>query len=194
MPMGLVSDEEFEKELSKTSRTKTQEEESSGVIIDRPSRGRKEGDVEVPDSLRKVIAEDHLMNGRSSAVALAKEFGVSSSSVSAYAQGATSTASYKSPSQSLIAHINRTREKAVKKASKTLNAALGAISQEKLDYADAKDLAMIAKNMSAIIKDLEPPQVVADESKSSPQFIVYAPQFRKEESFEVIDLRAEEGK
>lgn len=189
MPIGLVSDDAFLKELSNT----TEKKEShvvEGTVVEKPVRGRKDGDNNVPDSLRALIGEESVINGRQSALEFAAEFGISASSVSAYAKGATSTTSYDSPSKSIIGHINKSRQRAIKRAGRTLNGALEAITQEKLDYADAKDLAVIAKNMSGIIKDLEPPQVQSESSDSkTPQFVIFAPTFRSESSFEVIDVK-----
>jgi hypothetical protein len=67
--------------------------------------------------------------------------------------------------------------------------ALSAITQEKLDYTDARDLSGIAKDMSAIIKNLEPPQIAGNNSEVNQQFVIYAPTFRREESFDVIDVK-----
>ena len=137
------------------------------IIIQKEKPGRKEGDTDVPESLRKIIGETHLLDGRQEALNLANNFGVSPSSVSAYAKGATSTASYNSPSQSLISHINKSRDRAIKRASRTLNSALSAITQEKLDDADAKDLASIGKT-AVIIKNLEPPPQQSEAMVSRP--------------------------
>jgi predicted transcriptional regulator len=190
MPIGVVSDVDFEKELSRTSgSTKPGGHVSPIQIIEKEKRGRSAGDVNVPDSLRKIIGETSVIEGRQSALALAESFGISPSSVSAYANGATSTKSYDTPSQSILSHINKSRARATKKASHVLNSALKAISQEKLDYTDARDLSGIAKDMSVIIKNLEPPPTQAESSnQSSPQFTIYAPQFRQENSFEIIKV------
>jgi hypothetical protein len=184
MAIGIVSDQELDGELSKLKGTS--KPGGKVEVLDRP--GRKEGDVNVPDSLRKVIGETSVINGRQEAIELASQFGISASSVSAYAKGATSTASYDSPTQSIISHINKSRHRAIKKAAHTLNSALGSITQEKLDYSDAKDLSSIAKDMSAIIKNLEPQSVPSSEDRQ-PQFVIFAPQFRKEETFEVITVQ-----
>ena len=187
MPIGIVSDQEFEKELE----SHKIEPQSVRVpeIIEEVKRGRKEGDNNVPESLRKIIGEESVINGRESAVQLARELGISPSSVSAYAKGATSTASYNSPNSGLVRHLNKSRARAVKKAGQVLRSALDSISQEKLDYADATDLSGIAKDMSVIIKNLEPQKEPESDGKpSSPQFIIYAPQFKKEESFQVIQV------
>lgn len=189
MSIGIVSDQQLEEELNNCNITQKKITPTSVVIEPELVRGRKEGDVNIPDSLRKIIGEESVINGRESALELAKDFGISGSSVSAYAKGATSTASYNTPASSIISHINKSRARHVKKASKVLHAALEAISQDKLDYTDAKDLAGIAKDMSAIIKNLEPATPAGEkDSPSTPQFVIFAPQFRDERSFESITV------
>jgi predicted transcriptional regulator len=160
-----------------------------GIIEDVPSRGRSKGDVNVPISLRAIIAEEHLMNGRSAALELAGELGISSSSVSAYANGSTSTASYNTPKSSIVSVVNKARERATKKAAKTLNAALGAITQQKLDYSDADKLSGIAKDMSVIIKNLEKQSDPGNQGNQTPQFVIFAPQFKKEENYDFITVQ-----
>lgn len=185
MPIGVVSDDELQQELDRLTRRVKE-----GTVVDKPVRGRSDGDNNVPDSLRKIIGEEAVINGRQSALQIAESFGISPSQVSAYAKGATSTATYDSPSQSLISHINKSRERAIKKASKTLNSALAAITQDKLDYTDARDLSGIAKDMSVIIKNLEPQSASPAEADSKqPQFVIFAPQFRDERTFEHITVQ-----
>ena len=178
MPIGIVSDSDFELELSKLSKTQNKKVPSSesvpsaqvietpsrGLIQEVPNRGRKEGDNNVPDSLRNLLAEEHFLNGRNEALSLARDFGISDSSVSAYAKGATSTTTYNEPKPSILNHIRKSRDRAIKRASRSLNGALSAITQEKLDNTDAKDLAVIAKNMSGIIKDLLPEDQSSNQS------------------------------
>jgi len=195
MPIGIVSQDQLEKELrSYNPKPLVVPDEVitgeiiEGTVITKDKKGRKEGDVNVPDSLRKIIGEEALLNGRESAVSLAQEFGISPSSASAYAVGSTSTASYHDPKPSIISHINKSRERAMKRAAKTLNAALGSITQEKLDYADADKLSGIAKDMSVIIKNLEP-KTEGPAEKTAPQFTIYAPQFRDERSYELIHVQ-----
>jgi transcriptional regulator with XRE-family HTH domain len=187
MPIGLVSDDLLKDELDRCSGV-SKRKVLEGTIVDKPSRGRADGDSNVPESLRKIIGETAVIDGRQAALDLAKDFGISPASVSAYANGATSTASYDSPNKELIAHINKSRARAIKKAQNTLNGALGAITQEKLDYTDAKDLASIAKDMTVVIKNLEPKSESDPAASNQPQFVIFAPQFRKEESFEIITV------
>lgn len=158
-------------------------------VEDIPRRGRKEGDNNVPDSLRKLIAETALMDGREAALQLARDFGISASSVSAYTNGATSTKTYDSPKESIVHHVNIIKERAIKRASRTLNGALKAISQDKLDNTDAKDLAGIARDMTVVIKNLSPDSSSeGSDGTKIPQFVVFAPQFRDERSFESITI------
>lgn len=192
MPIGLVSDDLLREELERLSgRKKESHKESHPDIQVIPKPGRREGDNNVPDSLRKIIGEESVINGRQAALQLAADFGISPSSVSAYANGATSTTTYDSPSKSIISHINKSRERAIKKAQKTLNGALSAITQEKLDYTDPKDLASIAKDMTVVIKNLEPPQQPVSDNPDvkAPQFVIFAPQFRDERTFETITVQ-----
>lgn len=199
MPVGLVSDDEFNAELVRIG-TKIPVptthvlpsalevlEPLEGTIEQVPSRGRSRGDNNVPSSLRAIIAETHLMDGRQAALELAGELGISPSSVSAYANGATSTSSYDKPKESIVSAVNKARQRATKKAAKTMNAALSAITQAKLDYTDADKLSGIAKDMSVIIKNLEP-KSVEPTGTATPQFTIYAPQFRDERSFEFIQV------
>jgi len=197
MAIGIVTDELFEEELKRHSPTRAPKTVPSvsevriPEVVNEPlpSRGRSEGDVNVPDSLRKLIGEEALLNGRPAAIALAASFGISASSVSAYTKGATSTSSYNQPKPSIVGHINKSRTRAIGRAQKTLNGALAAITQDKLDYSDARDLSAIAKDMSVVIKNLEPPQVPHDPTAQvQPQFTIYAPQFRDERSFEIITV------
>jgi len=198
MSIGLVSDDDFQQELERLSSTPTlptRNPPPTGVhpesavveVLDKP--GRKEGDNNVPDSLRQIIGEDAVINGRQSALSLASQFGISPSSVSAYAKGATSTTTYDTPSKSIIQHINKSRRRAISKAQKTLNGALEAITQEKLDYSDPKDLASIAKDMTVVIKNLEPPVPQQSDGSNQPQFTIFAPTFRDERSFETITVK-----
>lgn len=188
MPIGLVSDDDLAREIESLNQKVVPSTSRPRVeVLDKP--GRSSGDVNVPDSLRQIIGETAVIDGRQAALKLASDFGISPSSVSAYANGATSTASYDSPAKSIINHINKSRARAIKKASKTLNGALEAITQEKLDYTDAKDLSVIAKNMSGIIKDLEPSPESKVDGTSTPQFVIFAPQFRDERTFEHIEVK-----
>jgi hypothetical protein len=194
MPMGIVSDSDFDKELRNSNKTGKSESNQS-VTIQPPSisadivdvtRGRPNGAVEVPNGLRKLIGEESAVNGRQSALELAQSFGISPSSVSAYNAGATSTASYSdTPNRQ---HIDNAKQRVANVARKRLMGALRHITPEKLEGARVKDLAGIARDLSAVVKNMEPetPKIIGESGPKAPTFIFYSPQFRKEEHYDVV--------
>lgn len=190
--MGIVSDKDFNSELTKSSSDKKSPSEIKaptvspvieGQIVD-VNRGRPVGAVEVPNSLRKVIGEEAAINGRTSALELAQTFGLSPSSVSAYAHGATSTATYDETPNS--PHINSAKDKISKRARSRLMSALKHLTPEKMEGAKAKDLAGIAKDMAAVVRTMEPEVKGPTNVNNGPTFVFYSPQQRKEEAFDVV--------
>lgn len=180
MAMGIVSDEDFDKEITKVTPAK---------IISLPEKGRGNGNKEVPESLRKIIGETNELDSRQEALSIARMFGVSDSSVSAYAAGATSTSSYNTPDAELKNHIDDSKERIKKKARGRLFNALKHITDDKLKDAKVRDVSGVARDMAAIIRDMEPEKGSNDSGKQAPQFIFYAPTFRKEETFETIYVK-----
>jgi predicted transcriptional regulator len=179
MAMGLVSDEELERELKVNG--------NHGVVTVKDRSGRKEGDNNVPDSLRKVIAQDAIENGRNSALALARSVGVSDSSVSAYTNGSTSTASYNERNKELVEHTNKVKEQIAGKARTRLLQSLRAITPEKLQNAKLKDVSAVARDMSAIVKNMEPRDVDEAEGRGPKVNInIFAPARRKEEEYDTL--------
>lgn len=185
MPMGIVNDEDFEKEVNR-SPTPIVLPRTSIEQMERP--GRTKGDNNVPNSLRKIIGETHEIDGRQSALELAAQFGISPSSVSAYGNGSTSTASYDKPSESITNHITKVKEKISRKARSKLFKSLHYITDEKLENAKPEVLANVARSMSAIVKEMEPdtPKDSNTDGKSGPTFLVYSPQIRDERHYEMI--------
>lgn len=186
MGMGIVSDSEFNSELNKLSPIESNQSESNQnetKIVDM-NKGRGNGNKEVPNSLRKIIGETSEIYGRQEGLELAKQFGISSSSVSAYAHGSSSTSSY--DERPNVDHINQAKDKISKRARNKLLLALSHITQEKLEGSKARDLAGIARDMSAVVKNMEPDNPVGGNTKDSPTFIFYSPQMKKEETFDVI--------
>lgn len=198
MPLGIVSDSEFEDEYNNTNPSSKPSSSSplspetnesnniSGEVIDPKPLGRGKGNVEVPESLRKLIGETHNTNGREEALELASYYDISSSSVSAYGHGATSTASYHEHQPELKDHLVKSKERIIKRAHNKLLNTLSNITSDKLEKAKVKDLAVVAKALSGVIKDIEPSKL--DEAVDKrPQFIVYAPRMVKEEHYDVIN-------
>lgn len=188
MAMGIVSDSDFDSELDKLSGP------SKPVVPLVPEvipieRGRGEGSTEVPESLRKIIGEESVTNGRQQAVELAKQFGISPSSVSAYGVGATSTATYNErPNNSIITEA---REKVIKRARAKLHLALSHITKDKLESAGVRDIAGVAKDMSTIMANAESKNAKANsgEVDNTPRFVVYSPQFRQENHYETVVVK-----
>jgi hypothetical protein len=180
MPLGVVTDSELEAELENSN---SPNKVISGQVID-VNRGRGKGSVEVPNSLRKIIGETNELDSRGEAVDLASRFGISSSSVSAYANGATSTASYNdTPNKD---HINDAKVRVQKRARHKLHKALTHLTDDKLAEAKAGEIASVAKSMSSIIKEMEPEKESGGPIPNGPTFIFYSPQVRNENQFEVI--------
>lgn len=186
MPLGLVSDEEFEKESSRIDSNWTEAtKEKKPEVIDLPKKGRPEGSREVPESLRKIIGETSAIEGRQAGLELAKQFGISPSSTSAYANGSTSTASYNQPSEEIRDHINKSKERISKRARTKLLLALSEITPDKIAAAKLKDISGVAKDMSGIMKDMDTNDS-GEKGVNRPTFVFYAPQFRDERNFETI--------
>lgn len=203
MGMGVVSDNDFDAELTRNQPTNIAKPSipppsiqddlpqtliTPSEIVDAPKLGRGEGNVEVPNPLRQMIGEEAAINGREAGLALAKQFGISPSSVSAYTKGATSTSTYNDTPN--LPHILASKSRTSKRARSKMMAAMAHITPDKLANAKVGELATVAKMMSSIVKDMEPPTPVNPEGPTqNNQFNFYAPHFRSEESYEVVVAR-----
>jgi predicted transcriptional regulator len=156
VPLGVVNSADWDKEL-----------DSLEIRDQKIGRGSTR---QVPTSLRKVISDTAIKEGNTEAKALAKSFGLSDSSVSAYKHGATSTATYNEPDRELEEHVIATKNKVAKSAYTVLRSALNHITEDKLVDAKPSALSVIAVNMASV------------------QFVFYAPPQRTESDFEVIDV------
>lgn len=190
MPMGVVSSKDFAKELDNSS---VKDESPLPIpvprttVVDMERPGRKDGDNNVPNGLRQLIGVTAVEDGRQAALELAEKFGISPSSVSAYTEGATSTATIAdTPNKPAI---NDAKQRIAKKASKVLNRALLKITDEKLEATKAVELAQIARSMSGIVKDMEPEDDGNKGDKPEPVFQVFAPQLHQENYYETIVVR-----
>jgi hypothetical protein len=189
MPMGIVSEKDFDVEKEKLSTPNpvpTKTPSITGEIVD-VNRGRGKDSVEVPNTLRNIIGEEHATNGRQSAVELAQQFGISPSSVSAYGVGAVSTSTYDERRNG--GAIKEVKDRIAKRARGKLMRALHHITNDKLESANAKDLAGIAKDMSAVVRNMEPEEKGPATPNNGPTFVFYAPQFRDERHFDVVHAK-----
>ena len=177
MPMGIVSNDEFETELQRNgSKVITPE-----IVQD--DKGRGKGNNNVPESLRKIIGETSEIEGRQEALAIASMFDISPSSVSAYAKGATSTTTYNTPNKSIADYIRNRKDRISKKALRKLQSSLDSISSEALQKESPRNLAAIAKDMSAIVKNMEPEKDSGPTNQQNNQFIFYRPEISKLEDY-----------
>lgn len=178
MGMGIVSDADFEKEVGRAIPIVHE-----GVVIEQERPGRNEGDNNVPDSLRKIIGETAVLDGRDEALELADGFGISPSSVSAYSKGAKSTATIdETPNKEFI---EQSRTRVQNRARKILMQALGHITNDKLESEKPMVLAGIARQMSGIVKEQEP-ENPNDGKQPLAQFVIMCPPTRSEADYKII--------
>ena len=181
--MGIVSDKEFELEHKKLTIVVQPVIKPNGIVQD-INRGRGNGNVEVPNGLRRIIGETVISDGRQEALALGRTFGISPPSVSAYGIGATSTSSYdQQPNKPTIISA---KDRIAKSARAKLRQALSALTSDKLIDTKAVDLSTIARNMAGIVKQMEPDVPQNPNGSGGPTFVIYAPQFKQEDAFEVV--------
>lgn len=195
MPMGIVSDSDFEDELVKLGIVHPVKERAVSITIVPPmpaaatvediKRGRGDA-TNVPDIVREIVAKSAI-NGEGTGAEIAEAFGVSPSSVSAYKVGATSTTTYHRPDDELLSTVIGHRKNISRGARDTLLAALDSLTPEKLLNEKARDLAIIAKNMSGIIVDMEPP-LPPVHNQQNVQFVFMAPRVRSEDSYQIREV------
>jgi predicted transcriptional regulator len=185
MPLGILSDEAFEKELNRiNSNNESNESDDSDVIAEVVDINKGRGDKkEVPESVRKVIGEEKVLGSDSKE--LAEIFKVSESSVSAYGNGARSTANYNEGNGELKTHVDSIRDKIANKARVRLINAIHHITPEKLAESKIKDLSQIAKDMSVVIKNIEPQ---TNTPSLGVQFVFFAPKLKQESDYDVIAI------
>lgn len=193
MGMGIVSDKDFDGEFEKLNphlkpdTPRARVNETPATIVEELKKGRGDGNIEVPNALRNIIGQTAIEGGRQEAIELAKRFGISPSSASAYANGSTSTASYSErPNGSLI---NATKDKIAKRARGKLMLAISQITRDKLEAAGLRDVAAVAKDMSIVAKNMESSIEATDATKTGPTFVFYSPQVTEEKKFEVIQTK-----
>ena len=161
----------------------------TGEVIEREEvrpvqHGRGAGRENLTDDQRKIIAEEALVSGKT-IQEIAEQYGVSASSVSAYSNGVTSTKVYnEKKNESLESHIKETKEIVQAEAQNKLLLAIRNITDEKIGGAKVRDIAGIAKDMSAVIKNMGPETIINDNRK----VILYKPRQKEEDEYEVVEV------
>jgi predicted transcriptional regulator len=178
MKMMVVDDEDFELEIARSV--------NAAQVVQMPSKGRN-GAAATPDSLRQLIAADAI-EGNGSAQEIARAYGVSESSVSAYKNGATSTTNYNNGNGELKDFVDGKREKIKGRAQNKLLLALKHITDEKLKEAKVSDLSTIAANMSRVIDKTTP----KTESVVNNNIVFYSPKQISKENYETVDVSPSE--
>lgn len=182
---GIVDDASFELQLASLNKNGSKNEAEPRATFATIERGR--GSVNaIPTELRKIIAEEAISG--TPAKELSKLFEISESSISAYKNDATSTSSYNQPNGELAKSNDVVRQTILDGARGKILIALENITDEKLRDAKVRDTASVAKDMSAIIRNLEP-QTDKGQNGLNQQFIFYAPKSKKESDFEVVEMR-----
>jgi hypothetical protein len=178
MPLGIISEEDLAKELGNN--------EPIARVQDLPTKGRPEGSLEVPDELRKIISEEAI-NGTPSKE-LQELFNVSASSISAYKNGATSTATYNEPNKELATHNLEIRKDIQKRAAGKLELALESMRPEKFEKANLRILAGVASQLSAVVKNMEPDNRERQNDAPLAQFVFMVPPMKRESDYEIIQV------
>lgn len=236
MPLGIVSNEDFESEQansdssvknqvngkkidfdessdeiptngltdnnlpSKESEPRASQSTSDSVIIPEivtsdmiPGKraGRPKDIGNVPQSLRKIIAEESVVNGNKSAKSLVSALGgsLSDTTISTYKGGNVSPSNGVSAKDNdLLEYINQRKVNLGKKALNKMSLALNGLTADKMEPLEPKELASIAKDMSIIVDKMQPTK--RDEEKFQPvQFIMMAPQINNENHYEVVKAK-----
>lgn len=195
MPIGIVDDADFNSEITSLSDSINTKKsifippvtKSEDIDESESTKGRGKGNREVPDGMRQLIGEEAKINGRASAIELARNFGISESSVSAYTNGSTSTASY--DKQPNLDYLNKAKMRASKRARIKMMRAMHHITEDKLQEAKPGELAGVARNLSNVIKDLEPDAPRANALTQGTTFIFYTPTLLPENTFDIIDVK-----
>lgn len=182
MPLGIVSDDIFESELNKPKIPMGE------IKLPKPL-GRPEGTPNTPDSIRKLLGDNVLTEGRQDTLALAEALGISNQSVNAYSAGATSLATYNKDNP-LKGFLDKRRKNIAGRASSAIIRAIEGITDEKLGDAKAVELASIAKSLSGVVKDMLPAENTGNTNinNTAVKLVVHVPQQTKESTFETISI------
>lgn len=183
MPLGIVNDDVFESELNRDSIP-------VGEIKLPKELGRGKGNIETPDSIRKIIGDNALTDGRKDSLALADAFGLSHQTVAAYSNGTTSLKTYNDQTNPLKGFLEGRRKKIANRASSAIIRAIENITDEKLADSKAAELASVAKALSGVVKDMLPDESNSNNTNinTAVKLVVHVPQQTKESSFDTIAI------
>ena len=208
MPLGIVSDKEFESQLEsihdsfnksiplvdnippRALEIPTENNPTVLVpsIVDSPTAGRNKDVLNIPQSLRKIVAETTFMEGAKRANDLLNGLGVNGlhqPTLSKLANGVTTFGKETKNSKDITNHLNNRKTKISNRALNKINLALANMSAEKFEELEMRELSAIAKDMAEVAKKMEPSK--SEEDKKEPvQWVVYAPQIKQENHYEQV--------
>lgn len=185
MPLGVVTEEEMNGEINRFNGIiKPSVPARSEKVID-INRGRPEGRKEVPESVRKLAADESICG--TPAKEIKELLGVSQSSISAYKEGATSTSDLNQGKfdSKLKDHVEETKRTIGMTARERLMAALVQIDDERLGKATLREVSSVAKDLSAVSKNMESDKGMVANNQ---QVIVYAPRVKEEQDYQIITV------
>lgn len=173
MPMLVCSESDFELEISRLK-----------VDYKTIEHGRGLGKKEVPIEIRKLAASEALAGV--SVEEIRTSYNISPSSISAYKNGANSTTSYHKPDADLKKNNDNVRVILSERAEGVALEAIGLLTVEKLADCKARDLSGIAKDMSGVMANIRDN---GSNNGTKVQVLIYQPQIKSEEDFNVIEVR-----
>lgn len=185
MSIGVVNDEIFNREMAALGITQSIEQITNESVrnIVRGRRNKKE----TPEAIRALVATEKQAGAPSAE--LEKAFNVSKSSVSAYGNGATSTATYNKPDPAITDALTTAGNHIVGIAHNKLISALEAITDEKVTNLSANKAAMLARDMSSVVRNIKPPEQPVNINNN--QVVIFRPRMKEEDDFEVIEVVGE---
>jgi len=164
---------------------------TSDMIRNPTGAGRHKDVSNVPQSLRKIIAEESIEHGNKSAKYLLSKLGVTLSqpTLSAYKSGNVSPNNDVSiRDNDLLEYINQRKGRVGKRALNKLNLALTHLDEAKLSGLEAKELSGVAKDMAIIVDKMQPTK--RDEEKVAPvQFVIMAPTINNESHYQTVKAK-----
>jgi DNA-binding XRE family transcriptional regulator len=106
---------------------------------------------------------------------LAKEFGISQPSISHIERGKSKTDEVK-----VEKALNHVRDRALSR----LMSSLGLLTDDKLSGCSARDLSLVAANMSRVVEKTIP----KENTQSGINLIIYSPELKRESGFKVVEI------
>lgn len=145
--------------------------------------GRSEGAIDIGEERRKEIATLALTSGMSKEE-VAKYTGSSVASVGAYKRGDNATYQ-EGHNEGLKEHVESVKTQVVGAAQNKLMLAIEALTGEKIHGSKGRDIAGIAKDMSQIIRNMNPD---SGNLISNSKVIIYQPRVKEEDDFDTITV------